>query len=168
MAASSPAPRQQAPQQSHRSPATAPPAPSKPAPSEALPEPQQLPRAVRIAAIVQAAEATGVLVAALMAGADALTGESYHRASGIAITLIGIATAAALAYVARGLHTGRRWSRTPAMLTQLFTGIVAIYMLQAPRLDWGIPAIVLAIAGFGALLAPSSIELLTPGRAGKS
>jgi hypothetical protein len=123
---------------------------------------------VRIAAIVQAVEAIGVLVAALIAGVDALTGESYHRSSGIAITLIGIATAVALGYVARGLNRGRRWSRTPAMLTQLFTGIVAIYLIQAPRLDWGIPAIALAIAGFGALLAPASIKLLTPGRAGKS
>jgi len=127
-----------------------------------------LPRSVQIAAIVQAVEAIGVLAAALMAGVDAITGKSYHRASGIAITLIGIATAAALAYVAHGLRSGRRWSRTPAMLTQLFAGIVAIYLIQAPRLDWGIPAIVLAVAGFGALLAPSSIELLTPGRIGKS
>ncbi len=53
------------------------------------------------------------------------------------------------------------------MLTQLFTGIVAIYLIQAPRLDWGIPAIALAVAGFGALLAPASVELLTPGRVSK-
>ena len=137
-------------------------------PAEAPSEPRQLPRAVRVAAIVQAAEAVAVLVAALIAGVDALTGKSYHPASGAAITLIGIATAVALGYVARGLNGGRRWSRTPAMLTQLFTGIVAIYMIQAPRLDLGIPAILLAITGFGALLAPASIELLTPGRAGKS
>jgi hypothetical protein len=149
-------------------PAAAPPAATS-GPAEAdLPEPGHLPRAVRIAAVVQAVEAAGVLAAALIAGVDALTGKSYHRASGIAITLIGIATAVALAYVARGLNRGRRWSRTPAMLTQLFVGIIGIYMIQAPRLDWGIPAIVFAIAGLGTLLAPASIELLTPGRAGKS
>ncbi len=113
---------------------------------------------------MQAVEATGVLVASVLAGIAAVGGHSYQHASGIAITLIGIGTAAALGLVARGLRAGRRWSRTPAMLTQLFTGIVAIYLLQAPRLDWGIPAIALAIAGFGALLAPASIALLTPGR----
>lgn len=117
---------------------------------------------------MQLAEAAGVLAAALIAGVDAITGQAYQHASGIAITLIGIATSLALAYVARGLNSGRRWSRTPAMLTQLFTGIVAIYLLQGPRLDWGIPAIVLAIAGFGALLAPASVRLLTPGRIEKS
>jgi peptidoglycan/LPS O-acetylase OafA/YrhL len=127
-----------------------------------------VPLSVRIAAIVQLAEAAGVLAASLIAGVDAVTGKSYQRASGIAITLIGIATGLALAYVARGLNSSRRWSRTPAMLTQLFAGIVAIYLLQAPRLDWGIPAIVLAIAGLGALLAPASIRQLTPGRIEKS
>ena len=118
--------------------------------------------------MVQAVEAAGVLAASLISGADALTGKSYHRASGIAITLIGVATAVLLGYVAVGLHRGRRWSRTPAMLTQLFTGIVAIYLIQAPRLDWGIPAAVLAVGGFGALLAPASIQQLTPGRIEKS
>ena len=146
------------------------------APAEPQSGPVLIPRPVRIAAVVQVVEAVGVLVAALIAGVDALTGQSYHHASGVAITLIGIATAAALAYVARGLNGGRRWSRTPAMLTQLFTGIVAIYLIQAPqvsahrfsRLEWGIPAVLLAIVGFGSLLAPASIELLTPGRARKS
>jgi hypothetical protein len=127
-----------------------------------------MPRSVRIAAIVELIEAAGVLAATLIAGVDAIAGKSYQRASGIAITLIGIATALALAYVARGLSSGRRWSRTPAVLTQLFTGIVAIYLIQAPRLDWGIPAIALAIAGLGALLAPASIRVLTPGRIEKS
>ncbi len=123
-----------------------------------------MPRSVRVAAIVQLAEAVGVLAAASLAGKDAITGKAYEHASGIAITVIGIATAVALAYVARGLSSGRRWSRTPAMLTQLFTGIVGIYLIQAPRLDWGIPAIALAIGGFGALFAPASIKVLTPGR----
>ena len=135
-----------------------------------VPEPAvgALPRSVRIAAIVQLAEAAGVLAAALIAGMDAISGKAYQHASGIAITVIGIATALGLAYVARGLSSRRRWSRTPAMLTQLFTGIVGIYLVQAPRLDWGIPAVVLAIGGFGALLAPASIRVLTPGRIEKS
>jgi hypothetical protein len=126
--------------------------------------PGTLPLSVRIAALVQLAEAVGVLAAALMAGIDAIGGKAYQHASGIAITVIGIATALALAYVARGLNSGRRWSRTPAVLTQLFVAIIAIYLVQAPRLDWGIPAIVLAVGGAGALLAPDSLRVLTPGR----
>ena len=117
--------------------------------------------------MVELAEAVLVLVAALWAGIATATGGSYQTSSGVAITVIGVGTACALALVARGLQRARTWSRTPAVLTQLFTGIVAIYLLQSGRLDWGVPAIVLAVAGFAALLAPASVNVLTPGRAQK-
>ncbi len=120
-----------------------------------------------MAAVVEAVEAAGVLLASVLAAIATAQGQSYQDASGIAITVIGFAAAVGLALVARALRAGRRWSRTPAMLTQLFTGIVAIYLLQSGRLDWGIPAIVVAIVGLGALLTPASIEVLTPGRISK-
>jgi hypothetical protein len=110
---------------------------------------------------VQAVEAAGVLTAAVIAGIDAATGLSYRVNSGIALTVIGVATAVALAWVAVGLFRVRWWSRTPALLTQLFAGIIAIYLLQGHRLDWGIPGISLAAAGFAMLLAPPSFRALT-------
>jgi peptidoglycan/LPS O-acetylase OafA/YrhL len=119
---------------------------------------------VLAAAIVELIEATGVLVAVVLAGIATASGHSYQTASGVAITIIGLATAMVLALVARGLRRGRSWSRTPAVLTQVFIGIVAVYLLQSGRLDWGVPAIVLAVGGLAALLAPASINLLTPGR----
>ena len=128
----------------------------------------QLPRSVLAAATVELVEAVGVLAAAVLAGVATANGDSYELASGIAITAIGVGTAMALALVARALRAGRRWSRTPAMLTQLFTGIVAFYLIQSGRLDWGIPAILLAIAGLAALLTPASVDVLTPGRVRKS
>jgi hypothetical protein len=123
---------------------------------------------VLIASGVQAAEALGVLAASVLAGIDVATGRSYELASGIAITVIGVGMAAFLALVAAGLRTGRRWSRTPAVLTQLFVGIVAIYLLQAARYDWGVPFILLAVVGFAMVLAPASLRVLTPGRPEKS
>ena len=120
------------------------------------------------AALVQAIEAAGVLFAAILAGIETASGHAYQTASGVAITLIGLGMAILLAVVARGLRRARRWTRTPAVLTQLFLGIVAVYLLQSGRLDWGIPAIVLAVAGIAALLAPASLALLTPGRVEKS
>ena len=119
------------------------------------------------AAGIELAEAVLVLVAALWAGIATASGHSYQTSSGVAITIIGICTAGLLALVARGLRRARRWTRTPAMLTQLFTGIVAVYLLQSARLEWGVPAIVLAVAGLAALLAPASINVLTPGRTQK-
>jgi hypothetical protein len=125
------------------------------------------PRTVLGAAIVQVVEAAFVLLASILAGVDTGSGQAYQLGSGIAITAIGIVTALALALVARGLRAGRRWTRTPALLTQLFTGIVGIYLVQGGRYVWGIPALVLAIAGVGMLMAPGSIQLLTPGRVDK-
>ncbi len=116
------------------------------------------------AAGAQAAEAAVVLAASVLAGVDAAGGKSYQQGSGIALTLIGLATAAALAWVAAGLARGRRWSRTPAMLTQLFVGIVGIYLVQGDRYDWGVPCLVLAVAGFAALLAPPSLRALAGDR----
>jgi carbon starvation protein CstA len=112
------------------------------------------------AAGAQAGEAAAVLVASLLAGVDTASGRSYQVGSGVALTLIGVVTAAALAWVAAGLFRGRPWSRTPALLTQLFVGIVGIYLVQGHRYEWGVPCLVLAVAGFAALLAPPSLRAL--------
>ena len=115
---------------------------------------------LRVAAAVQLAEAVLVLVATVLAAIDAARGRSYHVNSGIALTVIGAASALALAWVAAGVARGRPWSRTPALLTQLFVGIVGIYLLQGSRLDWGAVTVALAVAGFAALLAPQSLRAL--------
>jgi hypothetical protein len=119
------------------------------------------PPTLRVAAVVQAAESALVLAATVLAGVDAATGQSYHVNSGIALTAIGAAAVAALAWVALGLARARRWSRTPALLTQLFVGIVGIYLLQGHRLDWGVASVVLAALGFAAIFAPPTMRALT-------
>ena len=121
----------------------------------------QSPPTLRAAAVIQAAESVLVLVATILAGMDAAAGQSYHVNSGIALTVIGVMAVAALALVAAGLARARRWSRTPALLTQLFAGIVGIYLLQGHRLDWGLALLVLAVLGFAALLSPPSLRALT-------
>jgi hypothetical protein len=118
------------------------------------------PLSLRGAAGVQAAEAAIVCAATVLAGIDTATGQSYQLASGIALTVIGLGTAAMLAVIAVGLARARRWSRTPALLTQLFTGIVGFYLVQGHRYAWGVPALVLAAAGLAALLAPPSLRAL--------
>jgi hypothetical protein len=110
------------------------------------------------AAVVEGVEVIGILIAAILAGIATLQGKSYQNASGIAITLIGIGAAIALSFVAYGLFRARRWSRTPALLTQLFTGIIGIYLVQGARYLWGVPALVLCVGGFILLLVPPSIR----------
>jgi hypothetical protein len=124
------------------------------------PGPARRPLSLAAAAVVQAVEAAAVFFAAVLAGVDAGRGRSYHADSGVALTVIGIVTALALGYVASGLARARPWSRTPALLTQLFTGIVSIYLIQGQRLEWGVPGLVLAVAGFVTLLVPPSLRAL--------
>jgi hypothetical protein len=119
------------------------------------------PPTLRVAAVVQAAESVLILVATVLAAVDAASGQSYHVNSGIALTVIGVTAAASLGFVAAGLARVRRWSRTPALLTQLFAGIVGIYLLQGHRLDWGLALVVLAVLGFATLLSPPSLRALT-------
>ncbi|MGO9163967.1 MAG: hypothetical protein ACLP7J_25325 [Streptosporangiaceae bacterium] len=116
------------------------------------------------AAVVQAVEAAGVLAATVLAGIDAADGGSYQTSSGVALTIIGAGTVVMLAAIAWGLARARRWSRTPALLTQLFTGIVGIYLIQGHRYEWGVPGVVLAVAGFALLLVPPSLRALAAGR----
>ncbi|MGP8001320.1 MAG: hypothetical protein ACLPKI_28950 [Streptosporangiaceae bacterium] len=112
------------------------------------------------AAGIQAAEAVIVLVASVLSGVDTAAGKSYQTGSGVALTIIGVATAVVLAWIAVALARARRWTRTPALLTQLFVGIVAIYLLQSHRYSWGVPCLVLAVGGFATLLVPPSLRAL--------
>ena len=130
-------------------------------PAAPQPRPASRPVTVLLAAVIEAIQAAGVLAASVYAGVAAIQGKSYQNSSGIALTLIGIGTAVLLAAIALGLARVRRWSRTPALLTQLFTGIIGIYLVQGHRYWIGIPAIALALAGFAALLVPPSLRALT-------
>lgn len=121
---------------------------------------QERPSSLLGAAGVQAAEAAIVLIASVLSGVDTAAGKSYQTGSGIALTIIGVATAGLLAWIAMGLARARRWTRTPAMLTQLFVAIVGIYLLQGDRYAWGVPCLVLAAGGFATLLLPPSLRAL--------
>ncbi len=121
---------------------------------------QDRPVALWAAAGAQAAEAALVFIASVLSAMDTATGKSYQLASGIALTVIGFGTAVALAFIAAGVARARLWSRTPALMSQLFTLIVGIYLLQGHRLDWGAVTVVVAVAGFVALLVPQAQQLL--------
>jgi hypothetical protein len=122
---------------------------------------QGRPISILLAALVEAIQSVAVLVASVFAGISAIQGKSYQNSSGIALTVIGIGTAVLLALVALGLGRVRRWSRTPALLTQLFTGIIGIYLVQGNRYWLGVPGLALAVAGFVLLLVPPSLRALT-------
>jgi hypothetical protein len=118
------------------------------------------PRALRLAAAAQAIEAAGMCAAAIFAAISTADGRSYQRASGIALTLIAIGTAAVFAAFAVGLAKARPWTRTPVVMTQVFVGGAGIYLLNGHRLDWGIPTLLLAVTCLAALFTPASLRAL--------
>jgi hypothetical protein len=136
-------------------------APTK-APAAAAPAaaPVERPRALRVAAAVLALEAVGMCVAAGFAAVSTADGQSYQRASGVALTLIAVGTAVAFALFAIGLAKARPWTRTPVVMTQLAIGIWGIYLVKDHRPDWGVPMLLVAAGCLAALFTPASLRAL--------
>jgi len=115
---------------------------------------------LRVAAVVQALEAAGLFAAAIAQVAEAASGHSYRTSSGVGLAVMELITVALIAWIASGIARIRPWSRTPAFMTQLGCGLLAIILLQAHRADWGLPTLVLAVAGLAGLLHPASLKAL--------
>lgn len=124
------------------------------------PERSRVALTVAGSAAVVAVEAVIMLIATVLAGIATASGKSYQTSSGIAITVLGAAAVAGLALVTAGLLRTRRWSRTPALLTQFFCGVIGVYLAQGSRLWWGVPLLALAVADIALLLAPPSLRAL--------
>ena len=118
------------------------------------------PRALRLAAAAQALEAAGMCVAAAFSAVSTVDGQSYQKASGIALTLIAIGVAALFAVFAAGLAKARPWTRTPVVMTQLFVIIAGFTLLNGHRPEWGVPALLLAACCLAALFTPASLRAL--------
>ncbi len=118
------------------------------------------PRALRVAAAVQAVEAVGMLVAAAFAAVATAAGQSYQRASGIALTLIAAGVAVGFAIFAVNLARARPWTRIPVVMTQLFVIIAGITLLDGHRPEWGVPALLLAAGCLVAMFTPASLRAL--------
>jgi hypothetical protein len=142
-------------------------APGKPAPAN-TPAPaktpakttRERPLALRLAAALQAVEAAGMCVAAGFAAVSTADGQSYQRASGVALTLIAVGTAIVFALFAAGLAKARPWTRTPVVMTQLAIGAWGIYLLKDHRPDWGVPMLLVAACCLVALFTPASLRAL--------
>jgi hypothetical protein len=115
---------------------------------------------LRLAAAAQAAEAAGLCVAVVFNVVDSASGRSWTTGNAIGFIVLEVIVAAGVAAVAAGLARVRPWSRTPAVITQLFTVMIAIWLLEAHRYGWGVPALLLAVAGFAGLFAPTSLRAL--------
>ena len=113
-----------------------------------------------MAAGAQAAEAVGLCVAVLLNVIDSVSGDAWTTSNAIGFIVLEAVIAAGVAWIAVGITRRRPWTRTPAVMTQVLTGLIAVWLLEAHRYAWGIPALLMAIAGLAGLLAPSSLRAL--------
>jgi MFS family permease len=113
-----------------------------------------------LAAAAQGLEAAGLVVVAAVNVSDLAGGQTYQTSNAVAVIVIEVIVAVGVAAIAAGIVRVRPWSRTPAVMTQVFTFIIGIVLIQAHRFGWGLPALVFAIAGLVGLFAPTSLRKL--------
>ena len=114
-----------------------------------------------LAAAAQALEAAGLLVAVAFNLSDLAGGQTGRKSNAIAFIGVEVIVAIGLAAVAAGIVRLRPWSRTPAVMTQVFAIIIGIVLIQAHRFGWGLPVLVFAVAGLAGLFAPTSFRALS-------
>jgi hypothetical protein len=115
---------------------------------------------LRAAAAVEAVEGLAVVVAGANVASTTIAGHSRDVPSAIALAVVAIITGILMIMVARGLLRRRRWSRSPAVVTQIFLLIIAVPMVQGGQYGLGIPLVAAAVAGLGLLLAPPTARAL--------
>jgi hypothetical protein len=115
---------------------------------------------LRLAVAAEAAEAVLLCVAVVLNVIDTASGDTAARSDAAGFIALEVIVATGVAAVAAGLARVRPWSRTPAVLTQLFTVVIAGYLLGAHDYGWGVPALLVALAGFAGIFAPASLRAL--------
>jgi hypothetical protein len=118
------------------------------------------PNLLWLAAAAQGLEAAGLLVVVALNVSDLASGQTYQKSNAIAVIVIELIVAIGVAATAAGIVRVRPWSRAPAVMTQVFTVIIGIVLIQAHRFGWGLPALVFAVAGLAGLFAPTSLQKL--------
>ena len=128
--------------------------PEAPAPAASPPD------ALRLAAAAQVIEAAGLCVAAAFGAVSTADGKSSQAGSGVALTVFTVAIAVGIALIAAALAKARPWSRTPTVMIQLLVVIGGIVLLDGHRPEWGVPALLLAVACLAGVLTPASLRAL--------
>ncbi|WP_061297174.1 hypothetical protein [Herbidospora cretacea] len=114
-----------------------------------------------VAAALVALEGLTALALGGWVGYETLLGEAGDVMSSLVLAVFGLAVGAGLLWVAWGIVQVLRWSRGPAVVTQIFAVPVAITLIQSGQLAWGVPLIVTAAVILVTLLAPASTHALT-------
>jgi hypothetical protein len=130
--------------------------PPEPLP-QPLPEPAPLGVPLRAAAVATGVEAFALAAAAVGLAVYQVAG---HRPQSVAdswgVVAMAVVGAVGLWLVVRGLAAGRRWARSPAVLTQLIVIPVAVSATGNGAVLVGVPLVLCGVVGILGLFAPST------------
>ncbi|WP_062357952.1 hypothetical protein [Herbidospora yilanensis] len=121
---------------------------------------QNRPFTILVAAAVVALEGLAALVMGGWVAYETLIGKAGDVMSSLVLAGFALAVGAGLVWVAWGILQLMRWSRGPAVVTQIFAVPLAISLIQAGQLAWGVPLIAAAAVILVTLLAPPSTHAL--------
>jgi hypothetical protein len=114
-----------------------------------------------LAAAALGAEALGLCAAIVLNIIDSASGRGSTFSDAVGFIVLEAVIAGGLAAIALGLARVRPWSRTPAVMLQVFTLLIAVWLIQAHDYGWGVPALLLGLAGLAGVFAPASLRALT-------
>jgi len=115
------------------------------------------PRPVVVAAVLVLVEAVGLLV---LAGTTLISGLAEDIAVGrtLAQTAYYVVLAALLVLCASAMLRGRRWGRTPCLITQIVLVLIGVWLIApSGQYAWGIGLIAVAgVAGYLLVSKPAN------------
>jgi hypothetical protein len=103
-----------------------------------------------------ALQALGLLAVGAFFVVELFVATPDDRTRALVAALLVLAAAVGLAWVARGLASGRRWARAPALVTNLLVLPVAVDVVRGGRWYVGAPLLLWALAVLALLFAPST------------
>ncbi|WP_106399658.1 hypothetical protein [Actinocorallia populi] len=96
----------------------------------------------------------------LFTAVETVVGDPRNTTTALAVAAMAIGGGALILKVAHGLYGAASWSRSPAVLTQLFLLPVAVTLVQSDRPQLGYPLVVLAVCALVALFSrPTGLAL---------
>lgn len=113
------------------------------------------PGSLRGVAALVALQGVGLVVAAAFYTVELLVATVSDPGRAAVTIVLALLAAAGLMLVARGLARGRRWARSPALVTNVIILPVALGLLQGGVWYVGGPLLLWALTVIGLLLSPA-------------
>lgn len=107
---------------------------------------------VRIAAVIEAVEGIGLVGFGVFVGLGIPRGGTVLQSTALAAVIAIMGLAAVL--VGFGLDRRRRWSRGPAVVTQLIAIPIGVSLIRSGWLPLGLPLVFVAVSGLVLLFSP--------------